>query len=242
MQAEKKEKAERPVLTPTWYSCGGPTPTVRHILLPWCSITSMRPTLLRVFFVFENVVMRGKSDEEKAGELLCYLQSESFDYYYENYSQDVGLTVTASDYQALNKALIDRLESVPEPGENIQLAITSRLDGGDILALLNEMDRHFEKASFNTEAKFRLLLDVVMEHVEVSQFVLYRSPTTYEGLNMAISDFRTGRKAFSAARNAKRSHLPVPRRIRQSLERRQESEHREESGRSGRTGSRTIVV
>ena len=40
----------------------------------------------KFFFVYENVVMTGKSDEDKAGELLCYLQREAFDYYYETYS------------------------------------------------------------------------------------------------------------------------------------------------------------
>ena len=120
----------------------------------------------KFFFIYENVVMRGKYDEDKDGELLCYLQGEAFDYYYETYSQDGGLNETASDYQAVKKDLLDRFESVPEPEENIRLAVASRLDGNHLLASLNEMDRHFEKASFNTEAKFVLLRSAVMEHVD----------------------------------------------------------------------------
>ena len=130
--------------------------------------------------------------------------------------------MTASDYQAVKKALIDRSDSVPEPEENIRLAVVSRLDGNDLLASLNEMDCRFEKASFNTEAKFGLLRSAVMEHVDVSQFVLYRSPTTYEGLKKADKDFVAGRKAFLAARDAKQSQPPIPKRILQRPDRRQE--------------------
>ena len=87
--------------------------------------------------------------------------------------------MTASEYQAVKKALHDRFESVFEPEENIRPAVASRLDRNDLLASLNEMDRQFEKASFNTEAKFGMRRIAVMEHADVSQFVLYRSPTTY---------------------------------------------------------------
>ena len=178
--------------------------------------------VVKFFFVYENVVMRGKSDEDKTGELLCYLQGEAFDYYYETYRQDGGLNETARDYGAVKKALHARFESVPEPEENIRLAVASRLDSNDLLASLNEMDRRFERASFNVEAKFGLLRSAVMEHVDVSQFVLYRSPTTYEGLKKAVKDFVTGRKAYLAARDAKQSQPQVPKRILQRPERRQE--------------------
>ena len=176
----------------------------------------------KFFFVYENVVMRGKSDEDKAGKLLCYLQGEAFDYYYETYRQDGGLNETASDYRAVKKALHGRFGSVPKPEENIWLAVASRFDGNDLLASLHEMDPRFEKASFNTEAKFGLLRSAVMEHVDVSQFVLYKSPTTYEGLKKAVKDFVTGRKAFLAARNAKQSQPPVLKLILQRPERRQD--------------------
>lgn len=51
----------------------------------------------KFFFVYGNVVVKGKSDEDKSGELLYYLQGEAFDYYYETYSQNGGLKEAASD-------------------------------------------------------------------------------------------------------------------------------------------------
>ena len=176
----------------------------------------------KFFFVYENVVMRGKSDEDKAGELLCYLQGEAFDYYYETYSQNGGLNEAARDYQAVKKALLDRFESVPGPEETIRLAAASKLDADDLLGSLNEIDRRFDKAAFNAEAKFGLLRNAVMEHREVSQFVLYRAPTSYVELKKAVKDFVAGRKAFLAAQDTKQFHPPAPKHILQRPEWRQE--------------------
>lgn len=125
--------------------------------------------------------------------------------------------MTASDYQAVKKALLGRFESVPELKENIRLAVASRLDRKDLIASLKEMYRHFEKASFSTGAQFGLLRNAVMEHVGESQYVLYRAPTTYKGLKKAVKDFVTGRKAFFAARDSKQSQPLVPKRILQML-------------------------
>ena len=37
----------------------------------------------RLFFVYENVMMRGKADEDNAGELLRYLQGNAFEFFYD---------------------------------------------------------------------------------------------------------------------------------------------------------------
>ena len=66
----------------------------------------------RFFFVYESVVMRGKSDGDKTGEFLCYLQGYPFEFYYDTYSRNVKLTDEAGNYQAVKKAMIDRSESV----------------------------------------------------------------------------------------------------------------------------------
>lgn len=54
--------------------------------------------VVKYLFLYEIVVIRGKSDTEKAGELLCYLQAEAFDFYYGTYSRIGELTDEASEY------------------------------------------------------------------------------------------------------------------------------------------------
>ena len=46
----------------------------------------------KFFFVYENVVIRRKSDEDKAGKLICYLQGDAFEFYYDTYSRNGNLT------------------------------------------------------------------------------------------------------------------------------------------------------
>ena len=126
----------------------------------------------KFFFVYENVVMRSESDEDRAGELLCYLEGDAFEFYFDTCSRNGKLTDDAGDYQAVKMAMMDRFESVTGPEEHIRRAVSSRLNQRDLLGPLNEVDRCFNKAAINAEAKFGLLRNAVMEHADVAQFVL----------------------------------------------------------------------
>lgn len=42
----------------------------------------------KFFFVYENVTMRGKSDDDMAASFLCYLEGEAFDFYYDSLAKD----------------------------------------------------------------------------------------------------------------------------------------------------------
>ena len=42
----------------------------------------------RFFNVYENVVMKTKTDEEKANSLVAYLYGEAFEYYIDNFTKD----------------------------------------------------------------------------------------------------------------------------------------------------------
>ena len=42
----------------------------------------------KFLFVYKNIIMRGKSDEEKAGAILCHLDGAAFGYYYDTYSHN----------------------------------------------------------------------------------------------------------------------------------------------------------
>ena len=161
---------------------------------------------------------------------LCYI----FEFYYDTYSRNWKLTDGADDYQAVKKAMIDRFESVTGSEEHIRRAVSSRLNQNDLLRSLNEMDRCFDKAAFNAEAKFGLLRNAVMAHADVAQFVyercniLYRSPGTYDELRKAIKDFDGGRKAFVAVQSLSQPQQIVPKSILQRPDRLQRSNMVEE--------------
>lgn len=52
----------------------------------------------KFFFLFENVFMRGKSDDEKATVLLSNFDGRAFDFFYEKFPEEDGIKAAASDY------------------------------------------------------------------------------------------------------------------------------------------------
>lgn len=167
----------------------------------------------KFLFVYENVVMRGKSEEDKAGSILCHLEGAAFDFYYETYSRDGGLSEAAGDWKEVKKALADRFVVTARPEEEIQKAIACRLEVDALLPSLEQMEKLYEKAGFNEEAKYGLLRNAVMGHLEVAQFAILRSPTTYDELKKTVKDFAVGRDAFRAARASSSVNDQTPKKV-----------------------------
>ena len=150
----------------------------------------------KFFFVYENVTMRMKSEDEKAAEIICYLEGDAFDFYYETFAQNGLLAEDAKDFDKVKHALVERFAVTEEPEDNIRRAIAARLDYQDLIGSLREMDRWLEKAGFNSEARFGLLRNSVMQFSDLAQFAIYRGATTYESLRTTVKDFVAGRTVF----------------------------------------------
>ena len=168
----------------------------------------------KFLFVYDNIIMRGKSDKEKAAAILCHVEGAAFDYYYDTYSHSGSLTEAASNWDGVKSALPDCFTKSPRPEANIQKAMSCRLDGENLLASMDEMKKLYRRAGFNNEAKYGLLRNAVMEPLDVAQVAIYRSPTTYEELRKTVKDFSAGRDAFKEAKTAAASVEPVtPKRV-----------------------------
>ena len=165
--------------------------------------------VMKFLFVSENIIMQGKSNDEKASQVLCHLIDSAFDFYYATYSHDCVLVEAASHWTAIRASLIGRFAVEERPGEDIQREITGRLDEQNLEVSLVGMDRTFNKAGVNDIAKFGLLRNADMEHRDVAQFAMYRSPTVYSELKKAVTDFAAGRNAFRAARPSQSSQNQV---------------------------------
>ena len=80
-----------------------------------------------------------------------------------------------------------------------QTALEGRADEQNLEASLVGMERTFNKANFNDKTRFGLLRNVVMGHLDLAQFSMYRSPNSYSELKKAVTDIAAGRNAFWAA-------------------------------------------
>ena len=45
----------------------------------------------RFFYVYRNVVMKDKTEKDKADNIVAYLDGEAFEYYFENFIYDIAL-------------------------------------------------------------------------------------------------------------------------------------------------------
>ena len=155
--------------------------------------------VVKFFFVFEQARMPGRSDEDKASQLICHLEGEAFDVYYDLFTKDGNLVEDAKEYSVVKAALIEHFKPQVQPDDIIRQAMGAELKNEDLLGSLREMDRLYEKANFNEEAKFGLLRSAVMEHLDLAQFAIYRGSTSYGDLKNSIKDFWNGRMAFHSS-------------------------------------------
>ena len=143
-----------------------------------------------------------KSEDDKAAEIICYLESEGFDFYYETFAQNGLLAEDAKDFGKVKYALVERFAVPKEPEDNIRRAIAARLDYQVLIGSLREMDRWFEKAGFNSEARFGLLRNSMMQCPHLAPFAVYRGAITYKSLRTTVKDYVAGRTVFFTSKES----------------------------------------
>ncbi len=80
-----------------WYSCRG----LLRWILPSVESSTELAILQGSFFYLEDVALRRKPEAEKAGVLLSYLEGDAFDYLYNTFSTDGGISEKADDYEGV---------------------------------------------------------------------------------------------------------------------------------------------
>ena len=75
------------------------------------------------FYVFENVVMKNKTEEEKADRLVAYLDGEAIEYYFDNFKEDNALNEEARPYQKVKIALLEKISNEKAEAERMKDAV-----------------------------------------------------------------------------------------------------------------------
>lgn len=70
---------------------------------------------------------------------------------------------------------------------------------------MDDLDKLYSRVGFKDEAMYELLRNAVLDHLSIAQFVVYRTPLTYEELKRATKDFaavrvKTARSAAQVGR------------------------------------------
>ena len=140
------------------------------------------------FFYFENVAARDKPDNEKALELLCYLDGAAPNYFFETFAPDGTLSEDGKDFQIVKASFISHFKPIEAPQDIILRATSATLDKQDLLVSLRNLDRLYERAGFNDAAKFGVLRNAVVRHPDLAQFAAYRGALKYDALHTAVQD------------------------------------------------------
>lgn len=145
----------------------------------------------QLLFFFENVLMRGRADYEKASEILMYLDDGAFVFYFDTLSSDENLRDELKIFQKVKDSLLETFQETEEAQCLIHLDLNCSLNVDGHIESLCGMDRAFSKSNFYSEAKLGLLRNPSMEIPELSQLVIFRASLTSDHAKKFVSDFNS---------------------------------------------------
>lgn len=83
------------------------------------------------------------------------------------------------DYAAAKKVFFDKFQPQEDPEVAIRSAIDHRLHDNDVISFVRNAEGLYSAADFSGTAKLGRLRKAIQRHPEFAQFVMLRSPTTY---------------------------------------------------------------
>lgn len=89
--------------------------------------------ILRFLSYYENFVTRGESGDNRAVELLGFLDGERFEFYYDTFALDAKFTEEHRDYSVVIAVFMERFGFSEDPEEHIRQAVLARLDNGNLV-------------------------------------------------------------------------------------------------------------
>lgn len=118
---------------------------------------------------FERVVAAERSAEQRAKDILPYIDESAFDYqYYDTFSLVREPIEEANDYAVDSSSLMRMLRSEAEPEDFVLAVVSAGLNPEDLQNSLWSIDRIWKLSDFNETAKFCLLRQAVMDTKELA--------------------------------------------------------------------------
>lgn len=129
------------------------------------------------------------------------MDREAFQFNFNRFTKDRTVTAEGKTFATVKEAFLDYFVKREKPREAIGQASSANLNELDLLQSLRHLGELSNRANFNNEAKFGLLLIVVMRIALLATFATYRGASDYKKLKKAVHDFELGKKAFILSSN-----------------------------------------
>ena len=122
-------------------------------------------------YVYENVVMKTKTDEERADSLVAYLDGEAFVYYFDNFTKDNAPNEEAVSFQKVKRALLEKFSTKNTEAEAMKEAVNLVYKEVYAKEFFVKASKFYSEAKFNDRAKFGLIREVIKSDKGMLQFL-----------------------------------------------------------------------
>ena len=131
--------------------------------------------------VYENVLMMGKTNEEKPGRLVEHLNPEAFKYYFDNFMEENAPTNAANPFEVVKKALLEKFSTKNTESETMEEAMNLSYQGEDVKEFFVKTSNLYKEANLNEGTKHGIIMEAIKSDQNLLHFVLLRKVRTFEG-------------------------------------------------------------
>ena len=155
----------------------------------------------KFFYVYENAVMKNKTEEGKADSLVAYFDGEAFEYYFDNFTVDNAPNEEARSFQKVKAALLEKFSTKKTEAEVMKEAVNLVYKGGNVKEFFVKASKLYKEAKFNDQAKFGLIREAIKSDQGMLQFVFLRKADTFEKVSETCLEYADNQKVFGQKKN-----------------------------------------
>ncbi len=133
----------------------------------------------KFFYVYENVLIMGKTDEEKEDRLVAHLNAEAFENYFDHFTDKKAPTEEAKSFQLVKKAQLEKFSTKKTESETMKEAVNLTYKGEDF-KLLVRASKLYKEANFNDGMRHGMIMEAIKSDEILLQFVLLRKVSTFD--------------------------------------------------------------
>ncbi len=145
----------------------------------------------KLFYMYENVLMKGRTDEEKANRLVTHLNAEAFENYFDHFTDENTLTEEAKSFQLLKKALLEKFSKKKKEAVNLMY------NGEDVEEFFLRSSKLYKEANFNEGTKHGMIMEAIKSDQSLLQFVSLRKVSTFDGVKDTCLGYAEHQKMYS---------------------------------------------
>ena len=148
----------------------------------------------KFFYVYENAIMKNRTEDEKADSLVAYLDGEAYEYYFDSFKKDNAPNEEARSFQKVKIALLEKFSSTRTEAEVMMEEVNLFYKGGNVKELFLKAIKLYKEAKSNDRVKLGLIRVAIKSDRSILQFVFLRKEDTYKKVREIFSNLQITKK------------------------------------------------